>query len=53
MAKWAERYRYLSENTALPGRFSLQITPFLRGILEAINDRRVRKVVCQSFARQK
>lgn len=50
MAQWAERHRRLSENTALPGRFSLQITPFLRGILEAINDKRVRKVVCQKSA---
>ena len=50
VAKWAERYRHLAANTALPGRFSLQITPFLRGILEAINDRRVRKVVCQKSA---
>jgi phage terminase large subunit GpA-like protein len=50
VARWAERYRHLSENTALPGRFSLQITPYLRGILEAINDRRVRKVVCQKSA---
>ncbi|MEY8688334.1 MAG: phage terminase large subunit family protein [Leptothrix sp. (in: b-proteobacteria)] len=50
VAKWAERYRVLAENTALPGRFSLQITPFLRGVLEAINDRRVRKVVCQKSA---
>jgi phage terminase large subunit GpA-like protein len=50
VAQWAERYRHLAQNTALPGRFSLQITPFLRGILEAINDRRVRKVVCQKSA---
>jgi len=50
VAKWAERYRFLAENTALPGRFSLQITPYLRGVLEAINDKRVRKIVCQKSA---
>lgn len=36
--------------TALPGRFRLDRTPFLEGILEVINDRRVRKVVCQKSA---
>ena len=50
VAQWAERYRVLAENTALPGRFSFQITPFLRGIVETINDKRVRKVVCQKSA---
>jgi len=50
VAHWAERHRRLSENTALPGRFSFQITPFLRGILEAINDKRTRKIVCQKSA---
>lgn len=51
VAKWAETYRFLSKtNTALPGKFRLSRTPFLRGILEVINDRRVRKVVCQKSA---
>ena len=51
VAAWAERYRYLSaETSAMPGRYSLSITPFLRGILEVINDRSVRKVVCMKSA---
>lgn len=51
VAKWAERYRIISaENSALPGRFSLAITPYLRGILECINDRGTYKVVCQKSA---
>lgn len=51
VAEWAETYRYLSaENSALPGKYSLQITPYLRGILECINDRAVRKIVCQKSA---
>lgn len=51
VAEWAERYRFLSADTsALPGRYSLAITPYLRGILEAITDRHVRKVVCQKSA---
>lgn len=51
VAQWAEKYRYISaENSALPGKYSLAITPYLRGILECINDRSVRKVVCQKSA---
>lgn len=51
VAKWAERYRHISaENSALPGRYSLAITPYLRGILECINDRRIHKVACQKSA---
>lgn len=51
VARWAERYRIISaDNSALPGRYSLSITPYLRGILECITDRRVRKVVCQKSA---
>ncbi len=49
--QWAEKYRRLSsDNSAMPGRFSLAITPYLRGILKCINDRPVRKVVCQKSA---
>lgn len=51
VATWAEKNRYLSKtNSALPGKFRLTRTPFLRGILDVINDRRVRKVVCQKSA---
>ena len=34
----------------MPGRYSLAITPYLRGILECINDRSVRKIVCRKSA---
>lgn len=51
VAQWAETYRYLSEETtALPGKFSLTITPYLRGILESLTLRVIRKVVCQKSA---
>lgn len=50
-AQWAERFRYLSAETSpLPGRFSFAITPYLRGILEAAHERRVRKIACQKSA---
>jgi phage terminase large subunit GpA-like protein len=51
VAEWAEKYRYLSADTsAMPGRYSLAITPYLRGILESINNRSVRKIVCRKSA---
>lgn len=34
----------------MPGRFSLAITPYLRGVLEACADRRVHRVVCRKSA---
>jgi phage terminase large subunit GpA-like protein len=51
IAEWAETYRELSEEEgALPGRYSLEETPVLRGILAAISDPNVRKVVSQKSA---
>lgn len=51
VAQWAEKYRYLSaDTTALPGKYSLVITPYLRGVLECITDRDVRKIVCMKSA---
>lgn len=49
--QWAERYRELSsEESALPGRFSLDHTPVLREILQACSDPTVRKVVVMKSA---
>lgn len=49
-AEWAERYRELPAGSAMPGKFSLAITPYLREILEVCNDRRVHRVVCRKSA---
>lgn len=49
--EWAERYRELSpEESPLPGPYSLDHTPVLRGILRACSDPAVRKVVVQKSA---
>ena len=51
VAQWAESFRYLApEASALPGKYSLAVTPYLRGILEALTDPAVRKLVCQKSA---
>jgi phage terminase large subunit GpA-like protein len=51
IGEWAERYRELSsEESAITGRYSLDVTPALRGILAACSDRKVRKVVVQKSA---
>lgn len=49
--EWAERYRGMSaKSTALPGRYSAAITPWIRGMHEALDDPSVTKVVAQKSA---
>lgn len=50
--EWAERYRKLSpeENPDYAGDFSLENTPILRGILAALSERGVSRVVVQKSA---
>lgn len=51
LIEWAERYRILSEEeTSNPGKYSLELTPTLRGILAAASDPDVRKIACQKSA---
>lgn len=48
---WAEQYREISpEESSKPGRYRMDETPALRGILAAISDPTVRKVACQKSA---
>lgn len=49
--EWAQgRRRMSSEESALPGRYSLEATPALRGILAACSDPNIHKVVSQKPA---
>lgn len=51
IVEWAERYREMSpEETHMPGRYDLDNTPALRGVLYACSDPAVRKVVAQKSA---
>lgn len=51
IADWAEAERELSdEESALPGRFSLDATPVLRGILAAASNPKIRKISSQKSA---
>ena len=53
MLEWAETYREMSgEETAKPGRYDMDETPALRGILAAASDPYVRKIVTQKAAQQ-
>lgn len=46
IAQWAETYRELSaEESAMPGKFDLDHTPALRGILACASNPNVRKIV--------
>lgn len=38
VSEWAEKYRVLDESSALPGRWSNSITPYLAGIMDCFND---------------
>lgn len=51
IAEWAETERELSpEESAIPGPYSIDNTPMLRGIFAACDDPAVRKVVTQKSA---
>lgn len=51
LIEWAETFRKLSpEESNIPGDYSLEHTPALRGILAAISERGTRKVVAQKSA---
>lgn len=38
VSEWAEKYRVLDETSALPGRWSNDVTPYLVGIMDSFND---------------
>lgn len=46
LSEWADRYRMLSrENSASPGRFRTDVVPYLREVMDACTDRRIRETV--------
>ncbi|MEA3276497.1 MAG: terminase gpA endonuclease subunit, partial [Pseudomonadota bacterium] len=50
-AEWARRYRHLSaEASALPGKYNIDLTPWVEGILDALDDPDTWKVVCMKAA---
>ena len=51
VSQWADEYRRLSsESSAEPGRWRTNRTPYLREIMDALNDINVRKIVIMSAA---
>lgn len=51
VAQWSTKYRVLSsEESALKGRFTWEVSPALREIAETANDPSVRKIVVQKSA---
>lgn len=51
LSEWADRYRVLSrETSASPGRWSTTVVPYLRGIMDACTDPRIREVVVMKSA---
>jgi phage terminase large subunit GpA-like protein len=46
ISSWAEQYRYVSaQRSARPGKWSNDVFPFLRGIMDSVTEPDVRKVV--------
>ena len=45
VSQWAERFRVLDDSSNLAGKWSNDITPYLREIMDAISDTAVKKVV--------
>lgn len=51
ITEWAEDNRILSaENCALPGPYRVNVTPFLKEIIDCVTDRKVERLVCQKSA---
>lgn len=49
--QWANKYRYLAaESSALPGKYSTVLTPWVVGMHEALDDPAIYKVVCMKAA---
>lgn len=44
VSQWAEKYRILDESSNLSGRWSNDVTPYLIGIMNALNDDYIREV---------
>lgn len=52
LSQWADQYRFLSaENSAEPGRWRTSRAAYQRGIMDAISDPRVERVVLMTSAR--
>lgn len=51
LSEWADRYRMLSrENSSSPGRFRTSVVPYLKEVMDACTDRRVREVIVMKAA---
>lgn len=44
VSQWAEKYRILDESSNLSGRWSNDVTPYLIGIMNALNDDYIREI---------
>jgi len=49
--EWANTHRWLpSQQSAIPGKYNTKITPWIPGMLDALDDKSVRKVTCMKSA---
>lgn len=45
VSQWAERYRVLDSSSAYPGRWSNDVTPYLRDIMDEFNNPHTREII--------
>lgn len=49
--EWANTYRYMSAKaSARPGKYNTSLTPWIPGILDAVDDPKVEEIVCMKSA---
>lgn len=49
VSQWAEKYRVLDDSSNISGKWSNSVTPYLVGIMDAINDPYIREIYfCKS-----
>lgn len=44
VTEWAEKYRVLDETSAIPGKFNISITPYMREIMDSFNDPYIQEI---------
>jgi len=44
VSQWAEKYRILDESSAFSGHWNNDVTPYLKDIMDSLNDRHIREI---------
>jgi phage terminase large subunit GpA-like protein len=50
VSEWADTHRYLPETSASPGRWNTDRVPFLKGMMDAVNEDGIQRIVIKKSA---